>query len=171
MVPRKLTTGLLFLLVTFFPARLTYSKTDFPLAASINKLNDLRKTKIRLPLFSRNVSASVYFPEEQQTDSAPLITADGSRINAKSIRKHRWVAVSRNLLKRWGGKLHYGDSLQVTAISAELDGTYIIRDTMNRRIKNTIDILVGKDDKIMGHWKNVQITKFETVVVSNEVAL
>ena len=68
-------------------------------------------------------------------------------------------------------KLHYGDSLQVTGISAELDGTYIIRDTMNRRIKNTIDILVGKDDKIMGHWKNVQITKFETVVVSNEVAL
>lgn len=167
MVPRKLTAGLLFLLVTLFPARLTYSKTDFPLTASIDKLKALKIKKLRLPIFSRQVAASVYFPEEQQTDSAPLITADGSEIDAKHIRKHRWVAVSRNLLKRWGGKLHYGDSLHVSGISAELDGTYIIRDTMNRRIKNTIDILVAREDKIMGHWKNVKISKFETVVVQN----
>lgn len=166
MVRRKI-SGLLFLLVTIFPTRLTYSKTDFPLSETVSKLNPLKKITARLPLFSKKVAASVYFPEAQQTDSAPLITADGSQIDAKHIRKHRWVAVSRNLLKRWGGKLHYGDSVQVCGISAELDGTYIIRDTMNRRIKNTIDILVSRDDQIMGHWKNVELTKFETVLVSN----
>lgn len=166
MVRRRI-SGLLFLLVTLFPMRSTYSKTEFPLALSIHNFNFFKKIKARLPLYSKNVSASVYFPEEEQTDNNPLLTADGSQINAKSIRKHRWVAVSRNLLKRWGGKLQYGDSLMVTGISEELDGTYIIRDTMNKRIRNTIDILVGKNDKIMGHWKNVKITKFETVMVSN----
>jgi 3D (Asp-Asp-Asp) domain-containing protein len=154
-------------MVTLFPMRSTYSKTEFPLALNVHNFNPLKKIKARLPLYSNNVSASVYFPEEEQTDGSPLITADGSKINAKSIRQHRWVAVSRNLLKRWGGKLHYGDSLQVSGISEELDGTYIIRDTMNKRLRNTIDILVGKNDRIMGHWKNVKITKFETVVVSN----
>ena len=166
MVRRRM-IGLLFLMVTIFPMRSTYSKTEFPLNLNRHNFNPLQKFKARLPLYSKNVSASVYFPEEEQTDGSPLITADGSQINVKSIRKHRWVAVSRNLLKRWGGKLHYGDSLQVTGISEELDGTYIIRDTMNKRLRNTIDILVGKNDRIMGHWKNVKITKFETVVVSN----
>ena len=166
MVRRRI-TGLLFLMVTIFPMRSTYSKTEFPLALNIHNFNPLKKFKARLPLYSKTVSASVYFPEEEQTDGSPLITADGSQINIRSIRKHRWVAVSRNLLKRWGGKLHYGDSLQVSGISEELDGTYIIRDTMNKRLRNTIDILVGKNDNIMGHWKDVRITKFETVVVSN----
>ena len=158
---------LLLLFVTLFPIRSTFSKTEFPLALNLHNFNPLKKFKARLPLYSNNVSASVYYPEKDQTDGSPLITADGSQINAKSIRKHRWVAVSRNLLKRWGGKLHYGDSLQINGISEDLDGTYIIRDTMNKRIRNTIDILVGKEDKIYGHWKNVKITKFETVVVSN----
>src|SRR5687768_2629728 len=107
MVRRKI-TGLLFLLVTLFPARFTYSKTDFPLAVTLNNFETLKKIKARLPLFSHTVSASVYFPEENQTDDTPLITADGSQINRKSIRKKRWIAVSRNLLKRWGGKLNYG---------------------------------------------------------------
>ncbi len=155
------------LLVTLLPARLTYSKTDFPLAISLNDLKPLKPLKARLPLYSKKVSVSVYFPEESQTDDTPLITADGSHIDRKNIRKHRWVAVSRNLLKRWGGKLQYGDSLQVTGISQELDGTYIIRDTMNKRIRNTIDILVGPNENVMGHWKNVKITKFETVVLKD----
>ena len=166
MVQRKI-SGLLFLLVTLFPLRSTYSKTEFPLSLNTHNFNPFKKNLARLPLYSNRVSASVYFPEEEQTDGSPLVTADGSEINAKLIRKHRWVAVSRNLLKRWGGKLQYGDSLQVSGISDELDGTYIIRDTMNKRILNTIDILVGRNDRIMGHWKNVKITKFETVVVSN----
>ena len=105
------------------------------------------------------VSASVYFPEAGQTDSTPLITADGSKINERNPRRHRWVAVSRNLLKRWGGKINYGDSLLVKGISAELDGIYVVRDSMNRRIRNRIDILVGRKDKIVGKWDDVQITR------------
>jgi 3D (Asp-Asp-Asp) domain-containing protein len=104
-----------------------------------------------------SVTASIYYPIVAQTDSTPLITADGSRINHKKPGKHRWVALSRNLLRKWGGSIDYGDSLRVKGISQELDGIYVVRDTMKKRLKNRIDILVGQDDNIMGRWKNIQI--------------
>lgn len=104
-----------------------------------------------------NVTASIYFPVEAQTDSTPLITADGSHINHKKPRKHRWVALSRNLLKKWGGKFNYGDSLQVKGISPQLDGIYVVRDTMKKRLRNRVDILVGSNDNIMGRWENVRL--------------
>ena len=117
-------------------------------------------TEIEQPtLETMTVSASVYFPVPGQTDSTPFITADGSRINEENPKKHRWIAVSRDLHSRWGGEISYGDSLQVTGLSNELDGLYIVRDVMNRRIRNRIDILVGKDDKVMGFWDDVQIAK------------
>jgi len=47
--------------------------------------------------------------------------------------------------------------LQVKGISKKLDGIYVVRDTMTKRMKNRIDILVSKDDNIMGFWHNVQI--------------
>jgi 3D (Asp-Asp-Asp) domain-containing protein len=107
------------------------------------------------------VSASVYFPEPGQTDSTPFITADGSRINPKNPGKHRWIAISRDLHARWGGELEFGDSLWVSGISDDLDGLYIVRDTMNRRIRNQIDILVGRHDDVMGFWNDVHIARLD----------
>jgi len=102
------------------------------------------------------VTASVYYPKVAQTDDTPFMTADGSKINKKRPGKHRWVAVSRNLLRKWGGKIDYGDTLKVKGISKKMDGYYVVRDTMTRRLKNRIDILVGEDDT-MGFWRNVKI--------------
>lgn len=113
------------------------------------------------PIPTVTVAASIYYPEPNQTDSTPFITADGSKINKKNPKKHRWVAVSRNLHARWGGDIEYGDSLMVTGVSEELDGIYVVRDVMNRRMKNKIDILVGRKDKIMGYWHNVQVAKLD----------
>lgn len=107
------------------------------------------------------VSASIYHPEPNQTDSTPFITADGSRINKRNPKKHRWIAVSRDLHAKWGGEISFGDSLWVTGISDELDGLYIVKDVMNKRIRKQIDILVGKNDRIMGFWKNVYIAKLD----------
>ncbi|RDV16239.1 hypothetical protein DXT99_06095 [Pontibacter diazotrophicus] len=111
------------------------------------------------PLETFTVSASIYHPVPGQTDSTPFITADGSRINKNNPKKHRWIAVSRDLHSRWGGDIHFGDSLQITGVSDELDGLYIVRDVMNQRIRNQIDILVGEKDKVMGFWKDVEIAK------------
>ncbi|MCP2044775.1 hypothetical protein [Pontibacter sp. HSC-36F09] len=107
------------------------------------------------------VTATVYYPEKGQTDGNPLITADGSRINPKNPKKHRWIALSRDMLTRWGGDIHYGDTVWVRGVSDELDGQYIVRDTMNRRFRNRIDILVGRKDNIYGRWENVKIAKAE----------
>jgi len=107
------------------------------------------------------VAASVYFPEPHQTDSSPFITADGSKINRNNPKKHRWIAISRDLHARWGGEMQFGDSLMVSGVSKELDGIYVVRDVMNRRIQNQIDILVGRNDKIMGMWQDVQIAKLD----------
>ncbi|WP_125077734.1 RlpA-like double-psi beta-barrel domain-containing protein [Rufibacter latericius] len=106
-----------------------------------------------------DVDASVYFPVEEQTDEDPFITADGSKINEKNPGQHRWLALSRNLLARWGGKIDYGDSVKVEGISPKLDGIYVVRDAMHHRIKNRVDILVGPNDKIMGYWEDVKLIK------------
>src|SRR5687768_17357585 len=120
----------------------------------------IRKVPVKTkPIKPINVTASVYFPVKSQTDDSPLITADNSKINPLKPRKHRWIAVSRNLLRRWGGSIDYGDTLKVTGISKRMDGHYVVRDTMNKRIRNRIDILVGPKDNIMGFWKDVEISK------------
>ncbi|MDX5418264.1 MAG: hypothetical protein LPK09_03535 [Hymenobacteraceae bacterium] len=108
-----------------------------------------------------SVTATVYYPEKGQTDGNPLITADGSRINPKNPKKHRWIALSRDMLARWGGSIQYGDTVWVRGISNDMDGIYIVRDTMNSRFRNRIDILVGRRDKIYGRWDNVEIAKAE----------
>lgn len=108
-----------------------------------------------------SVTATVYYPERSQTDANPLITADGSRINPKNPKKHRWIALSRDMLARWGGDIQYGDTVWVRGISTDMDGIYIVRDTMNSRFRNRIDILVGRRDKIYGRWDNVEIAKSE----------
>lgn len=107
------------------------------------------------------VAASVYFPEPHQTDSSPFITADGSKINKNNPKKHRWIAVSRDLHSRWGGEMEFGDSLMISGVSDKLDGIYIVRDVMNRRMHKQIDILVGRQDKIMGFWHDVQVAKVD----------
>jgi hypothetical protein len=48
--------------------------------------------------------------------------------------------VSRNLLKRWGGWLDYGDFILLKGTNGK-DGVYQVRDTMNKRWVNRIDIL------------------------------
>lgn len=86
------------------------------------------------------VTITMYNPTSDQCDSTPFITADNSRINPKKASEHKWVAMSRNLLSRWGGKFKYGDSIKIKGTSHK-DGIYIIRDTMNPRYINWVDIL------------------------------
>ena len=87
-----------------------------------------------------HVTVTMYQPVRYQTDSTPNILADGTRIRVHKASEYRFIAVSRNLLKRHGGWLDYGDFVLLKGTSHK-DGVYQVRDTMNKRFVNRIDIL------------------------------
>ena len=82
----------------------------------------------------------MYRPTKYETDSTPNITADGTRIKIKKASQYNFVAVSRNLLERWGGFLKYGDFILIED-AGHKEGVYQVRDVMNRRFVNRVDIL------------------------------
>ena len=60
-----------------------------------------------------NVTVTTYNPTRQQTDSTPNITADGTRIKPWKATSYRYVALSRDLISRWGGPFDYGDYIVI----------------------------------------------------------
>jgi 3D (Asp-Asp-Asp) domain-containing protein len=100
------------------------------------------------------VTATVYHAVEGQCDDSPLVTASGAKIaSAESAYEHRYLAVSRDLLDVFP----YGTRVEVSGCG-ELNGEYIVADTMNRRYKGYIDILINPDMK-RGKWEGARITK------------
>ena len=93
-----------------------------------------------------HVTVTMYQPVRYQTDSTPNILADGTRIKPEEASNYKFIAVSRNLLKRWGGWLDYGDFILLKGTDGK-DGVYQVRDTMNKRWVNRIDILESVDVK------------------------
>ncbi len=87
------------------------------------------------------VTVTTYSPTVAQTDSTPLITASGFKINPKNPKRQRIVAVSRDLKKKY----KFGKKIRITGIG-KLSGTYTVRDVMNKRYRNRVDILIGEDD-------------------------
>ena len=93
-----------------------------------------------------DVTVTMYHPIRQQTDSTPNILADGTQIKIHQASEYKYIAVSRNLLKRWGGWLEFGDFIVLTGTDNK-DGVYQVRDTMNKRFVNRIDILESPGTK------------------------
>ena len=87
-----------------------------------------------------HVTVTMYQPLRYQTDSTPNILADGTRIRVHKASDYKFIAVSRNLLIRHGGWLDYGDFVLLKGTITK-DGIYQVRDTMNKRFVNRIDIL------------------------------
>ena len=97
------------------------------------------------------VDVTMYQPDRIQCDDTPNITADGTKIRINKASEYKFVALSRNLLKRWGGPFDYGDFVLLKGTSGK-DGVYQVRDTMNPKWVNVVDILESK---------NVRPYKFE----------
>ncbi len=87
------------------------------------------------------ITVTTYSPTVEQTDSTPLITASGFKINPKNPKRQRIVAVSRDLKKKY----KFGKKIRITGIG-KLSGTYTVRDVMNKRYRKRVDILIGEDD-------------------------
>lgn len=139
-----------------------------PLAATSTKVNATNQ-RIYVKTDTRVVlnALTIYNPERKQCDSTPLITASNSKINVEELRNDniRWMALSRDLLKRWKGEFHYGDTVLVTSGDADIDGLWIIKDTMNKRFKNRGDLLFSKDVRKLGKWKDVEVSKVTWLTV------
>lgn len=94
------------------------------------------------------VTATVYHAVPEQCDKDCLVTASGAKISsAESAYEHRYLAVSRDLLDVFP----YGTMVEVSGCG-ELNGEYIVADTMNRRYKGYIDLLINPDMR-GGKWE------------------
>ncbi|HRC81883.1 MAG TPA: hypothetical protein PLF27_10905 [Sedimentibacter sp.] len=86
------------------------------------------------------VTTTMYNPVVSQCDEDPLITAANLKIDPNKASEQKYVALSRNLLKRWGGKFSYKDKVYIKG-AGNKDGVYIVADTMHPRFVNHVDIL------------------------------
>ena len=102
--------------------------------------SDLKEKLNEYETEGMHVTVTMYQPLRYQTDSTPNILADGTRIRTQEASKYKFIAVSRNLLKRFGGWLDYGDFVLLYGTFTK-DGFYQVRDTMNPRFVDRIDIL------------------------------
>jgi len=99
------------------------------------------------------VTLTTYTVDVSQTDDTPLITASGFKLDSINPRKHKVIAISRDLKT----KFKFGSKVRITN-AGEFNGVYIVRDLMNKRFKQKIDILINPKDK---H------TKLNNVIINN----
>ena len=93
-----------------------------------------------------DVTVTMYNPSPEQTDSTPNQTADGTIINPERASEYRYIALSRDLLRRWGGPFNYGDYVMLKGTEG-YDGIYQVRDTMAPKFINRVDILRTQGSK------------------------
>lgn len=145
--------------------------------ASENRYEPLKQYDLYKPTVERihvlnpsvKVKATYYNPDKGQTDSSPFITACNYRIDPDDPDKHRYVALSRDLIRptEWHSEesgynpdapFAFGDTIFVEG-SEVFDGFWIVADSMNKRYENRIDFLV--DDRYIGFdsHSEVEITK------------
>lgn len=100
------------------------------------------------------VHSTAYNSTLGQTDSTPFITATGTRVRSGV------VALSRDLL----GRFPYGTRLTIEDLSGRYSGylrgrVFIVEDTMNVRIGNTVDIwMVSRGEAMSWGNRNIRIT-------------
>jgi len=112
----------------------------------VDRNEELEKLVSEYKLEGMDVTVTMYHPVSRQTDSTPNILADGTRIKVHQASEYRFIAVSRNLLKRHGGWLNYQDFILLKGTDGK-DGVYQVRDTMNKRFVNRVDILESPGTK------------------------
>lgn len=98
------------------------------------------------------VKLTYYHPVKSECYANPLITADGSKIDLQKLKqgKVRWCAVSRDLLPLFPkGK--------PKRLWIEGYGIYEVHDVTNKRIKNTVDILLHPASKEKIYHKRIKI--------------
>ena len=141
----------LFILTGYFDNMLDKTRTElFALQDKVNQNSYDTWGTLEI-----DVTVTMYNPSEEQTDSTPNQTADGTIINPDRASEYRYIALSRDLLRRWGGPFNYGDYIMIKGTDG-YDGVYQVKDTMSPKFINRVDILRTQGSK----W-----FKFDNVVL------
>ena len=98
-------------------------------------------------LKSDTVTATIYNRGKQ--------TASGMFLDQKNPKKHKIIAVSRDLI----GTYNFGDSVLIMGAD-EYDGVYIVEDLMHKKWTKKIDILINPRDGL-NKFYNVRIFKIQ----------
>ena len=115
-----------------------------------------RSIVLRYPFVLKSdkvVSLSTYRADTAETDSTPLITASGFKLDSLNPKKHRVIAISRDLKALFS----FGDKVKLSN-AGKFNGIWFIHDVMNKRYKNKIDILINPSDRQIS-LKGVVISK------------
>ena len=98
----------------------------------------------------KQVSLTTYTTDSNETDSTPLITASGFKLDSLNPKKHRVIAISRDLKELFS----FGDKV-ILSNAGKYNGIWFIHDLMNKKWKNKIDILINPNDPQMSLEKVV----------------
>lgn len=101
------------------------------------------------------VTSTIYHAVEAQTNSDPGHTASMFKLDLTNPYKHRIIAVSRDLLK----KFPMGSWVKIEG--TKYDGIFQVQDKMNKRYKKRIDILINVSMGRLGKWNRVKVTKIK----------
>lgn len=128
---KKWTTLLVILSLVFFPCKCNMHSMETKV--------ELVETNEVVPDI---VTVTTYSISENETDSTPLLTASGFKINPHNPKRHRIIAVSRDLKRKY----KFGQRVRITN-AGKYNGEYVVRDLMHHRWKKKIDILINPSDK------------------------
>jgi len=128
------------------------SKGEQRLEKSLNrkeKIKNLRKNRYRLKYtgdrgfkHKMRVIATAYTSHRSQTDRTPFLAAWNNRIRPGM----KIIAVSPDLIRKYG--ITNGTKVKISG----LPGIYTVRDKMNKRLRNHIDIYMGTNHRKAIRW-------------------
>jgi len=120
-------------------------------------------------------SLTGYHPTVEQCDNTPDVTADGTKFDIDRAGEYKYVALSRDLLLHFnkrGARINFGDYIYIRGTPKGVqDGVYQVRDTMNKRHTEWIDILLTPGEQSF-YYRNILMYKIdnpEYVGVLNEI--
>jgi 3D (Asp-Asp-Asp) domain-containing protein len=136
---------------------LAKTMNEKPLVSEVKEPVEVKVKPKKRKIVKLHVTATMYYPVVNQCDKDPLITAGMFKINPRKASEHKWIAMSRNLLKRWKGEFDYGDLVEIKG-AGKKSGVYKVVDTMNKRYKDRIDILETEGTSFY-KFNDIQIAK------------
>ena len=151
-------TLLVFYTISVFSITWYASTSMDKMHEQIMTLHDINfELKKQMNMTEFEVTVTMYNPTRGQTDSTPNELADGTKINPNRASSYRYIALSRDLLSRWGGPFNYGDYVIVEGTGRQ-DGVYQVRDTMNARFTKRVDILKNRGSRKF-KYNNIKLYK------------